>query len=605
MAEVSTIEHQLGFDPDALHHKYLAERDRRLRPDGYAQYVPIDHDNARYLDDPYVEPGYSRAPIVEELEVAIIGGGFSGLLTAGRLHQAGVTDFRIIERGGDFGGTWYWNRYPGAACDVEAYIYMPLLEEVGYIPTEKYAKAPEIWDHTKAIGRHFGLYEKALFQTEVTSVRWDAAIDRWIVSTNHGDTIKARFLCLGVGQVTRPKLPGIPGIETYKGDSFHTCRWDYAVTGGSSLGHLTRLSDKRVAIIGTGATAIQAIPHLGEWAQHLYVFQRTPSAVDVRANRPTDYDWAGDLKPGWQRRRMENFDSIIANIPQDEDLVADSWTDVWRNLLVLAKKDGENDVAERPPEELRQLADYRKMEEIRQRVDDTVEDHATAEALKPYYNLFCKRPCFHDSYLQTYNRPNVTLVDTKARGVDSITENAVVFDGVEYPVDLIVYATGFEQNAPSYRAGNFEIIGTDDVSMADKWADGARTLHGVVSHGFPNLFMMGVLAQAGGTVNFPLGLSEQCTHVSALIRRCIDQDIVRVETSQRAEDAWGAEMAAKAIDRDVFLAECTPGYYNGEGDTKLSFLNGLYGGGAFEYFDILRRWRDHGFEADLDVKRRA
>ena len=590
------------IDPGALHAKYLAERDKRLRDDGAAQYVALDNES-RYLADPYVDAGYTRAPREVEVEVAIIGGGFAGLMTAARFHTEGLEDVAIIERGSDFGGTWYWNRYPGAACDVEAYIYMPLLEEIGTIPTQKYVGAPEIFEHTRAIGRHYGLYDKALFRTEVRALRWVEEADRWTISTNHGDTITARFVCLGVGQVTRPKLPGIPGIGTFKGHSFHTCRWDFGYTGGDANGNMGKLADKRVAIIGTGATGVQAIPHLGACAEQLYVFQRTPSAVDVRANRPTDYEWAKSLQPGWQRRRMDNFDAIIANMPQDEDLVADSWTDVWRNLLVLAEADGVNGVMERPAEEMRQLADYKKMEEIRRRVDAVVEDKETAEALKPWYNLFCKRPCFHDGYLQTYNRPNVKLVDTKGRGVDRITERGVVFDGVEYEVDLIVYATGFEQNVPVYRAGGFDVIGVDGLSLEDKFADGVRSLHGMITHGFPNLFMMGTLAQAGGTVNFPYCVSEQCRHTAIVVKRCVDEGVVRMEVEQEAEDAWARTMEEKRIDRDQFLADCTPGYYNVEGDTKKSFLNHLYGGGAFEYFDVLQAWRDDRFGKDLALKR--
>ena len=589
------------IDPASLHAKYLQERDRRLRKDGWAQYVDINA-QPEYLDDPYVEPGFTRAPIDEEIEVAIIGGGFSALMTASRLKKDGIDDIRIIERAADFGGTWYWNRYPGAACDVESYIYMPLLEEVGTVPSQKYAGAAEIWEHTKAIGRHFGLYENALFQTEVRSLDWDEASGRWLIRTSRGDLIRARFVCLGVGQVTRPKLPGIPGIESFRGESFHTSRWDYGYTGGGPNSVMEKLKDKRVAIIGTGATAVQAIPPLGESAGHLFVFQRTPSAVDIRANRPTDYSWAKALQPGWQRRRMENFDSIIANIPQDEDLVGDSWTDVWRNLLVLSEGDGENGVMERSPEETRQLADYTKMEQIRRRVDMVVKDKATAEALKPWYNLFCKRPCFHDGYLQTYNRPNVTLVDTKGRGVERITEKGLVFEGVEYEVDLIVYATGFEQNAPVYRAGGFDVNGVGGASLEAKFEDGVQSLHGITSKGFPNLFMLGTLAQAGGTVNFPLGASHQCEHVSYILKRCADDNVVRVETTAEAETAWAAQMEAKHIDRDQFLADCTPGYYNWEGDTKKSFLNHLYGGGAFEYFRILQQWRNGRFEKDFHLE---
>jgi cyclohexanone monooxygenase len=167
---------------------------------------------------------------------------------------------RIIEKGGNFGGTWYWNRYPGAACDIESYVYLPLLEETGFIPLEKYSKGQEILEYSKAIARHFALYRDALFQTEVTDLSWDDEAQRWIVSTERGDKIRARFVAMANGPLHRPKLPGISGIETFKGHSFHTSRWDYDYTGGDPSGGLTRLADKRVGLIGTGATAVQCVP---------------------------------------------------------------------------------------------------------------------------------------------------------------------------------------------------------------------------------------------------------------------------------------------------------------------------------------------------------
>ena len=277
----------LAFDPDALREKYRQERDKRLRPDGNDQYVEVTGQFAHYLDDPYVEP-IVRDPIAVDVEVVVVGGGFGGLLAGARLKEAGITDVRLVEKGGDFGGTWYWNRYPGAQCDVESYIYLPLLEEIGYIPKEKYTRAPEILEHSRAIGRHFGLYDGALFQTEVTGMRWDDALGRWLVATNRGDELRARFVCMANGPLHRPKLPAIEGIESFRGHSFHTSRWDYDYTGGDSEGNLTRLAGKRVGIIGTGATAVQVVPHVGAAAEHLYVFQRTPSSIDVRNNRPTD-----------------------------------------------------------------------------------------------------------------------------------------------------------------------------------------------------------------------------------------------------------------------------------------------------------------------------
>ena len=385
----------LGFDPDALREKYRAERDKRLRPDANEQYREVEGDFKHFVEDPYTEP-VSRAPLTDQVEVIVIGGGFGGLLAGARLREAGVTSVRIIEKGGDFGGTWYWNRYPGAQCDIEAYIYLPLLEEVGYVPSERYARAPEIMEYSRRIGRHFNLYDDVCFQTEVTGLTWDEDAGNWLVTTNRGDAMRGRFVIMSNGPLNRPKLPAIEGIEQFEGHTFHTSRWDYEYTGGDAYGHLDRLGDKRVGIIGTGATAVQCVPFLGETAKQLYVFQRTPSSVDVRGNRPTDPAWASSLAPGWHNARRDNFNILLSGGYQEEDLVADGWTDIFRNvLLVGATEDGEP-IAPEDVSHVMEMADFRKMEEVRARVDALVDDPETAEALKPYYRQFCKRPTFND-----------------------------------------------------------------------------------------------------------------------------------------------------------------------------------------------------------------
>ena len=524
------------FDPDALRLKYRQERDKRVRVDGNEQYQDVVGDFAHYLNDPYVEP-LVREPLYDDVEVVIIGGGFGGLLTGARLREAGIQDLRVIEKGGDFGGTWYWNRYPGAACDVESYIYLPLLEELGYIPKEKYTHAPEILKHSRAIGEHFDLYRNACFQTEVTEVRWDDDAQRWIISTNRDDRMRARFVCMANGPLHRPKLPGIAGVETYRGHSFHTSRWDYDYTGGTSDGGLSGLAGKRIGIIGTGATAVQCVPHIGAAAGELFVFQRTPSSIDVRNNRDTDPAWAKSLEPGWQKRRMENFNNLVSGIPESEDLVGDGWTDIIGKLLVMVRNNANADFSPEGLARTMELADFEKMEQIRSRVDQIVHDNSTAEALKPYYRQFCKRPCFHDEYLQTFTRPNVTLVDTAGQGVDCITERGIVANGVEYELDCIIYATGFEVGTEYSRRAGYEIIGRDGVTLTEKWANGASTFHGFHTRGFPNCFIISNL-QSGFTVNFPHMLSEQATHLGYILSHAEKNGITRIETTKKAEDEW-------------------------------------------------------------------
>jgi cyclohexanone monooxygenase len=422
----SQSHHERDFDPDALREKYRRERDRRLRSDGNEQYVEVKGQFAHFLDDPYVEPGFAREPLTDEVEVVVVGGGFGGLLAGARLRQLGVEDIRIIDPAADFGGTWYWNRYPGIACDIESYTYLPLLEEVGYVPKEKYSYGKEILDHSQAIGRKFDLYRDVCFQTRVEELRWDDETSRWIISTNRGDRMRAHYVCLATGPLNRPKLPGISGIEDFEGHSFHASRWDYRYTGGDSEGNLTGLRGKRVGIIGTGATSVQCVPHVGEWAEHLYVFQRTPSSVDVKVNPPTDPEWQKELKPGWHQHRMDNFNNLVSGLPQQEDLVNDGWTDLIRNLLVAIQEGRTKDFSAEGLADAAELADFEKMEQIRARVESIVKDPETAEALKPYYRQFCKRPCFHNEYLETFNRPNVTLIDTHGQGVERITKKGVV-----------------------------------------------------------------------------------------------------------------------------------------------------------------------------------
>jgi len=588
----------LDFDPAAVREKYRIERDKRIRPEAETQYVEVKGAFAHYVDDPYVEPGFTRAPLTDEVDVAIIGGGFAGLLAGGRLREAGVGRVRIIEHGGDFGGTWYWNRYPGAQCDTESLIYLPLLEETGYMPTERYAHADEIRGHARRIGDYYGLYDEALFQTQLRNLRWLEDERRWLIETDRGDAMTARHVVITNGPMNRPKLPGIPGIERFKGHSFHTSRWDYGYTGGDSSGGLTKLADKRVGIIGTGATAIQCVPHLGRWAKQLYVFQRTPSSVDLRANRPTDPVWYASQAPGWQRRRIENFTTLTTGGYQEEDLVADGWTDIIREVASIAAYKLRHDVAALTDAEvasLMEIADFRKMRQIHARVDAIVEDPATAEALKPWYRLFCKRPTFNDDYLPTFNRPNVTLVDTGGKGVDRITETALVVDGTAYEVDCLVFATGFEVGAPQTRRTGYEVQGRNGATLRDHWKEGPRTLHGFYSAGFPNCFHMGVNHNTL-TFNFPHLMEWQARHIADLISLADARGAATIEPDAQAEAGWVETIRANAINNQQFRLDCTPGYYNGEGrpGRGIAIQDHLYGPGPMRYFELVDAWRDEG-----------
>ena len=585
----------LDFNPDALRKKYEQERDKRLRSDGIGQYVDTDGQYSQYRTDDSYMPRIEREPVKKTVEVVLMGAGFGGILTGIQLRKIGVEDLCVIDTAGDFGGTWYWNRYPGAQCDIESYIYLPLLEEMDYIPKEKYSFAPEILSYSQTMAKKYDLYDGALFHTELQSLTWQEDSHAWLVETDRGDEIEARYVCSSIGLLNRPKLPAVQGIETFKGHSFHTSRWDYAYTGGSSEGNLASLQDKKVAIIGTGATAVQCIPHLAESAKELYVFQRTPSSIDVRGNKPTDQEWANNLDEGWQRKRRDNFNILVTGGVQDEDLVNDGWTSIMQKLgVILADPSNSEDYADLTPEELGEaveLADFEKMEEIRARAASIVNNPEVAEKLKPYYRQFCKRPCFHDDYLPSFNKPNVHLIDTDGKGVSNITAQGVVFDGREYPVDCIIFATGFEIGTDYSRRAECAITGKGGATLEEKWAKGVRTLHGFQTNGFPNLFFMGLI-QGGLTANNTHMLTEQSEHIAYLINRAKNGNYRSLEVSGEAEDDWVGVMKETALANEDFLAACTPGYYNDEGKKEINGVFGLqYGGGPDEFFRLLEAWR--------------
>ncbi|MEU1390809.1 MULTISPECIES: NAD(P)/FAD-dependent oxidoreductase [unclassified Nonomuraea] len=596
------------MDKEALRRKYLEERDKRLRPDGNDQYVRLTGRFAHYLDDPYT-PRTEREPKTDHVTVAVVGGGFAGLVTGARLREAGVDDVRIVEKGGDFGGTWYWNRYPGAQCDTASFVYMPLLEETGHMPTEKYAHAPEILEHCRRIGKHYGLYDDALFHTEVQDLEWDASRSRWTVRTNRGDAFTARFVVMGIGPLHVPKLPGIPGIDEFRGHAFHTSRWDYDYTGGDPTGApMDRLADKRVAVIGTGATAVQCVPHLARACAELYVFQRTPSSVDVRDNRPTDPAWfAGIATPGWQQRWLENFTGNQTGGLVDEDLVMDGWTDIARRVRAR--------IAALPPEDLTvekmaqayEDSDFEKMEEIRARVDAIVADPETAARLKAWYRQLCKRPCFHDEYLQSFNVPGTHLVDTDGKGVERVTGRGVVAAGVEYEVDCVIYASGFEVTTDYTRRAGYELTGRDGVRLTDRWADGMRTLHGIHVHGFPNAFVVQPTQGANLISNIPHNLTEAGRTIAMIVSHALDQGFDEVEATREAEDDWIELLLSGPGSILGASADCTPGYYNNEGHDagRKGRLNIGHPQGAMAYFAYIDRWRTSGTFEGLEFRRHA
>ena len=586
-----------GPSIDQLRQRYRLEQQKRLRPEGMAQWRELKDEFEDLDRDPFVEPGFTRKPVVEETTVVIVGGGFAGMLTAIDLGKHGITDFRIVEKAGDFGGTWYWNRYPGCMCDVESYTYLPLLEETGFMPSERYASATEIFEYSKLLACKFNLYSHALFQTDVTGAEWDEEARRWRVTTTRGDRLSSCFMVLAGGILHKAKLPGIPGIENFEGKAFHTSRWDYSYTGGSPTEPMDRLADTRVGVIGTGATAVQVVPQIAHVAQELYVFQRTPGAVGVRNQQPTDVEWFQSLEPGWQEERIVNFTQAVTGAQPEVDLVDDGWTEVmWLDTHRAPDSDEEVEALER--------SDFETMEAIRQRIDEIVQDPETAEKLKPYWGKHCKRVCFHDDYLPAFNLPNVHLVDTDGRGVDELTARGPVVNGVEYPVDLLIYASGFEVTTDLHQRLGFDPKGRHGVTLSERWAEGAHTLHGVLASGFPNLLLIS-LVQGGFGTNFSHLLSESAKHVAHIVETCVEQGIAVIEPEEAAEEEWLEELHRVGAGGARYFQSCTPSFYNSEQQAidARAARNLTYSGSLLDYIGYLERWRQEPDFAGVKVQR--
>jgi cation diffusion facilitator CzcD-associated flavoprotein CzcO len=596
-----------SIDIPAVRAKYYAERDKRLNAAHTNQYVrPVAEFADNYTHDPHqaVEP---RDALEQDIDVAILGAGWGGIMSAYHLTQAGISNFRNIDHAGDFGGVWYWNRYPGIQCDNDAYCYLPLLEETGFMPSKKFADGAEIQGYCRLIAERFGFAGKALFHTLVTSVKWDENIGRWRIATNRDDHIRARHVIMAAGVLNMPKLPGIPGIETFKGKLFHSARWDYDYTGGGyGDTKLDRLADKRVAIIGTGATAIQAVPHLAKYAKHLYVVQRTPSSVDERPNPPTDPDWLTSLKPEWQAKRQANFHryAMEAPGPGEPDEICDIWTEINRNLAarLAAEADPEMDMAKFMAK--REEVDYQVMARLRERVAALVNDPATAESLKPYYRAMCKRPLSSDEYYPVFNLPNVTLIDVSdTQGVERITEKGFVAGGVEYKVDCIITASGFEVSGDlDRRWGISTFEGKDGKSIYDHWRDGPLTLHGLTTHGFPNQYYIGYI-QGGLNASVTLQFGEQGRHAAWIIAEALKRGIDIVETTQEGQDAYVKLFREIEVDMSAFQAECTPSYFSNEGEKNAPWsLFRAYGHGWDAFQAVVESWIAKGDMAGMALR---
>jgi len=545
---------------------------------GAADYMAMEGEFSHYLEDVYSEAPVERESLDDECDILVVGGGFGAMLLWYKLREAGFTDVRFCEKGGDVGGTWYWNRYPGIACDVESYSYLPLLEEMGYFPTMKFASGFEILEYSQAMATKFGFYDHCLFHTTVEQTVWDEEAARWTVHTDRGDAMKARCVVLANGILTTPRLARIEGMEHYQGESFHTSRWDYNVD----------LEGKRVGIIGTGATSVQVVPEIANVVKELFVFQRTPSSIDVRDQRATTPEEIEDWKrePGWALARRERLATISSGrtaLQGNDDFLSGKVKDFKK------RKKHTKPIS---PEELiqKQLnSNFRIMEQIRSRVDEIVEDPKTAAALKPYYPYGCKRPTFHDEFLPAFNKPHVHLVDTAPHGVQKINEKGVVHEGTQYELDVLIYATGFQWMG----TGSFNMVtGRGGQTLRDKWQnEGVKTFLGIHNHGFPNLFIMSGPQGGGGQFNFIRGLESHTDYVVWMLKTMRERGVGIVDTKKEPEIEY-AEHCKQADILTSPLRDCFS-YYNGDGTAEPGSL-AYYGGPA--------KWHELRTEAQNSIE---
>jgi cyclohexanone monooxygenase len=596
-----------GSEQDEIRAKFAAERARRLRSDGTSQFSFAEGALGDFDKDPHAGQITDRDPFTDELDVLVIGGGFGGIQAAIWLQRAGVEDFRIVDVAGDFGGTWYWNRYPGLRCDTQSYIYLPMLEETRFMPAERYTTGSEILQYSSLLAKQFGLYDKAVFHTRVTGMKWHESERRWRVTTDRGDELRAKFVTTQSGIFNRPQLPGIRGIEDFEGHAFHTARWDYEYTGGERTGQLSGLADKRVAVFGTGTTALQVVPELAKHAKQLTVFQRTPTSVGFRENGPTDPKWFESLEPGWQQKWIEAFNLICSGARVEAAPIDDGWTRYFDHLNESVDR---VPVDEQTPELLEKVieaADFEWNKMLRARVDALVEDETIADGLKAYYRTLCKRLGFSDEYLQVFNQDNVDLVETLTAQDLTIVPKGVEFNGALTEFDCIIFATGFEIGTSWVHQAKYDPIGRDGLKLSDAWADGIKTFYGFHAEGFPNLILLG-MTQTATTLNVPHMLQQQVRHVSALIAECLEQGIEAIDATHEAVENWQAVMAEKNAQRLSFIEACTPGYLNAEGkgpaDGTSALASGVYHP-SYEFWEILEGWRKaHNF-AGLRVDRAA
>ncbi|KAF4851203.1 FAD-binding monooxygenase ausC [Colletotrichum siamense] len=629
---------------DAIASKYEAEREKRFNAISAGGGGRLKFRSTALMNnldqDPWADYdnlAKQTPPLRDgsEIRFLILGAGHNGILFACHLIAAGfkASEIVIVDGAGGFGGTWYWNRYPGLTCDVEGYCYLPLLEETGFVPKHRYSKGEEIRQNVEGIAEKFGI--QGMFCTKAKSADWDETQKRWNVKLsrdlgpNHQDlsgdfVVRVQFLMPAGGLFYSPSAPDAPGLEGFmkNREIFHTARWNYAYTGGSqSKPDLVNLQDKRVGIIGTGATAVQAVPELAKWAKQLYVFQRTPSYCGPREQvETTSESWAKIAgEPGWQSKRVRNLNKYLNDHPEavpEDDLLKDGWSRARQFSGLIGSPRAKDITPAKVPEHLKRMMelDAGIATDLRKHVDHEVDDPEVAEKLKAWYPGWCKRPTFHQDYLKSFNRPNVTLVDTDGQGISGYTDGGILVgkgeSAKEYEVDVLVLATGFATTTgvdgdPAQVLDMF-IRGRDGRSLTDKWkADDFATFFGVATHDFPNLlFYTAKGATGSANTTYPLTIAAKTVaHIAkTAVEQATDASRLEVEVSKEAEQRY-TESLKPYSPWYATVASCTPTYFTDYRDpTKTKNPENKKGPtvgwslGTVAFEEAVDKWIDGGLE---------
>ncbi|MFC5752414.1 flavin-containing monooxygenase [Actinomadura rugatobispora] len=469
-----------------------------------------------------------------DYDAIVIGAGFGGMYALHRLRDDLGMRVRVYERGTDVGGTWYWNRYPGARCDVESMFYSYSFSEEleqEWEWTERFPAQPEILAYANHVADRFDLRRDIAFGISVAAASFDASGNRWLVETGGGERASAPFLITAVGCLSASRVPAIPGLDDFAGETCHTGRWPERGVD---------LAGKRVAVIGTGSSGVQAIPVIAREAGHLTVFQRTPHFTIPAGNRPLRPDEVAGIKAEYRRLRAESRVSpsgvplkeppigSALEVPREEGIA--ELDRRWKNggtALMTTFSDTSRDIDANGV-----LAGY-----VRERIREAVADPATADLLTPAdYPIGAKRICLDTGYYAAYNRDDVTLVSVRDTPIERITPRGVLVGGVEHEVDVIVFATGYDAMTGPLNA--IDIRGACGRSLRDAWAAGPRTYLGIAAAGFPNLFMVTAPGSPSVLVNMIVSIEQHVDWVRDLLAHCREHGIVRVEARADAQDRW-------------------------------------------------------------------